>query len=95
MSLPAHLQAQISEATRFLRVAGPFALEGGERLQDVCIAYRTWGDIANAAERAILICHALTGSADVEAWWPSIIGPGSAFDPAYDFVICANILGSC
>jgi homoserine O-acetyltransferase len=95
MSLPEHLQAQISDATRYLQVPGSFVLENGERLQDVRIAYRTWGDIANAAERAILICHALTGSADVDAWWPSIIGPGRAFDPAHDFVICANILGSC
>ncbi len=42
-----------------------------------------------------MICHALTGSADVEAWWPNIIGPGKAFDPAFDYIVCANILGSC
>jgi homoserine O-acetyltransferase len=72
----------------------PFELESGERLENVVIAYRTWGDIGRS-ESAILICHALTGSADVEAWWPGIIGPGKAFDPASDFIICANILGSC
>ena len=62
---------------------------------EVEIAYRTWGERANAAEHAVLICHALTGSADVEAWWPDIIGEGRTFDPARDYVICANILGSC
>jgi homoserine O-acetyltransferase len=95
MSLPTYLQAQIAAETEFLTVSGRFVLENGEILQDVEIAYRTWGDPANAAENAILICHALTGSADVEAWWPNIIGKDKAFDPASDFVICANILGSC
>ena len=95
MSLPEHLLAQIAEETQFLRLEGEFALENGEVLQDVEIAYRTWGDRANAAERTILVCHALTGSADVEAWWPNIIGSGKTFDPAHDFIVCANILGSC
>lgn len=95
MSLPDYLAAQIAAETEFLAVNGEFRLENGERLRDVQVAYRTWGDPSNAATNAILICHALTGSADVEAWWPGIIGAGCAFDPAKDFVICANILGSC
>jgi len=95
MKLPQHLRAHIGAETRILRLADEFVLENGEGMRDVEIAYRTWGDPANAADNAILICHALTGSADVEAWWPGIIGQGKAFDPAQDFVICANILGSC
>ena len=95
MSLPEHLQSRIAAETRFHRVPGDFVLESGEVLRDVDIAYRTWGDPANAKDSAILICHALTGSADVEAWWPNIVGAGKAFDPANDFVVCANILGSC
>jgi len=95
MSLPAYLQVQITAETEFLTVSGDFVLENGELLRDVEIAYRTWGDPANATDNAILICHALTGSADVEAWWPNIIGSGKAFDPAHDYIICANILGGC
>lgn len=95
MSLPAHLAAQVSRSTRTLEVPGRFRLENGGVLDGLTIAYRTWGDIANADERAILVCHALTGSADVDAWWPNIIGEGGAFDPATDFIVCANILGSC
>lgn len=95
MDLPTRLRAQISDATQFLRLERPFELESSERIEAPVVAYRTWGDLANAAERAVLICHALTGSADVEAWWPGIVGPGCAFDPARDFVICANILGGC
>ena len=95
MSLPDYLLAQIAADTQYLHLPGEFLLESGERLQDVEIAYRTWGDPENAADHAILICHALTGSADVEAWWPNIIGPGKTFDPRNDFIVCANILGSC
>lgn len=95
MSFPAQFQAHLSTETQFLRVKGEFVLESGERLSDVQIAYRTWGDPANGADGAILICHALTGSADVDAWWPNIIGPEKAFDPAHDFIICSNIIGSC
>jgi homoserine O-acetyltransferase len=95
MSSPQDLQAGISAATKYFHVRGSFGLESGATIDDVVIGYQTWGDISNATERAILICHALTGSADVDAWWPGIIGPGKAFDPAFDFVICANILGSC
>lgn len=73
----------------------PLQLECGDALRDVQIAYQTWGDIRNAAGNTVLICHALTGSADVDAWWPDIIGAGKAFDPDRDFIICSNILGSC
>jgi homoserine O-acetyltransferase len=94
-ALPRYLAHHISPATRFLRLPGPLLLESGAMLDGVTIAYRTWGDPANAAQNAILICHALTGSADVDAWWPGIIGRDGAFDPQTDFVICSNILGSC
>ena len=94
-SLPQHLARHISPATQYLRLTKPLALENGDVLEDIVVAYQTWGDRANAARRTVLVCHALTGSADVDAWWPGLIGEGCAFDPAEDFVICANILGSC
>ncbi len=95
MSLPECFGAMISDETRFHTVDGRFVLESGECLEDVQIAYRTWGDVSNASEHAVLICHALTASADADAWWPDMIGKGRTFDPANDFVVCANILGSC
>jgi homoserine O-acetyltransferase len=42
-----------------------------------------------------VVCHAFTGSADADRWWSKMFGPGRALDPERDFVICANILGSC
>lgn len=95
MKLPARIQKQVSGNTKTFVVPEPLLLENGQQMQDVEIAYQTWGDFKNAAKSTILICHALTGSADADAWWPNIIGDGRAFDPNHDFIICSNILGSC
>jgi homoserine O-acetyltransferase/O-succinyltransferase len=85
----------ISSTTRSWRHDGPFALESGESLPDVRVAYRTWGELSPARDNAVLVCHALTGSADADEWWGGILGPGRALDPARDFVVCSNVLGSC
>lgn len=85
----------VSAETRYFRVQGAFRLESGATLEAPVVAYRTWGDPAHAAERTVLICHALTASADADRWWPGMIGEGRAFDPAKDFIVCSNILGSC
>jgi homoserine O-acetyltransferase len=71
-----------------------FTTEGGATLHDVPIAYRTWGHLNAAGTNAVLVGHALTGDADLSAWWQDLIGPGQALDPEQDFVICANVPGS-
>ncbi len=81
--------------TRHLDLPGPFALESGETLPHVRVAYRTWGSLDRNGANAVLICHALTGSADADRWWGGLIGAGRSLDPARDFVICSNVLGSC
>ncbi len=83
------------ETVRFLDLDRPFALESGEALPGVRVAYRTWGTLAPGGDNAVLVCHALTGSADLDRWWGGTLGPGRAFDPSGDFVICTNVLGSC
>jgi len=92
--LPAYLRPHVSPDTRYFRLEDELALERGGSLQDVDVAYQTWGD-RRTAKRCVLICHALTGSADVDAWWPGVIGEEGAFDPATDFIVCSNIIGSC
>ncbi|MEO0559795.1 MAG: homoserine O-acetyltransferase [Bacteroidota bacterium] len=72
-----------------------FTTERGDRLPDVTVAYQTWGTLNEAADNAIVICHALTGDSDAASWWPGVVGPGRIADPERHFVICANALGSC
>jgi homoserine O-acetyltransferase len=73
----------------------PFTVESGATLSQVSVAYQTWGTLAPSRDNAVLVCHALTGSADVSDWWGALIGPEGALDPARDFIVCSNVLGSC
>ena len=45
-----------------------FTLESGVTLRDIPIAYKTWGKLNARRDNCLVICHALTGSADVEDW---------------------------
>ncbi len=83
----------------------PFLLESGATLGPVEIAYETYGTLNADRSNAILIAHALSGSAHAAGyhatddrrpgWWDECIGPGKAFDTDRYFVICSNVLGSC
>ncbi|GJN80381.1 homoserine O-acetyltransferase [Purpureocillium lilacinum] len=72
-----------------------FTLESGITLYNVPVAYTTRGRLSANADNAMVICHALTGSADVSDWWgPLLGGPGRVFDTSRFFVVCMNSLGS-
>lgn len=72
-----------------------FTLESGVTLQHVPVAYTTKGKLSPNGDNAMVICHALTGSADVSDWWgPLLGGHGRAFDVSRFFVVCMNSLGS-
>ena len=76
------------------RWLGRFALESGEVLPDLVVAYRHDG-VPIGEGRQILVVHALTGSADAAGdWWAPIIGPGEVLDTEKFGIICLNLLGS-
>jgi len=70
-------------------------LENGELLAPLALAWRSWGRLNRAGDNAVLVVHALSGSADLEFWWPELLGAGKPLDPARDFIVCINLLGSC
>lgn len=74
---------------------GPVPLECGALLPSVDVAYHAWGALNAARDNAVVVCHALTGSSDVMAWWDGFVGEGLALDPSRDFVLCSNVIGSC
>ena len=87
--------AFVSPETHVLELPGEFPLELGGKLPGLRVAYRTWGSLDAAGANAVVVCHALTGSADADLWWTRLFGPGRSLDPERDFIICSNILGSC
>ncbi len=79
-------------------------LESGKSIDNVTIAYETYGKLNKEKNNAILVCHALTGDAHAAGWhegdskpgwWEIIIGPGKALDSEKYFIICSNVLGGC
>lgn len=84
---------------------GSFEPELGGYLEEVTLAYETWGELDPSGENAILIVHALTGDSHCvggisEAykrggWWDEMVGPGRLVDTDEHFVVCSNVLGGC
>ena len=84
---------------------GEFEFDCGETVSDLEITYEAYGEFDG--DNAVLVCHALTGSAHVagrdrvdsadqaRAWWDDIVGPGKAIDTTEYYVVCANVPGSC
>jgi len=75
---------------------GEFMTADGQVLRGLRLRYSVLGDTEAARDHGwILVFHALTGSADVEAWWGPLIGPGKALDTSRHAILAANLLGSC
>lgn len=72
----------------------PFCLERGGALENLTIAYHTYGTLSPSADNVVWVCHALTASSDVADWWPHTIEKQRFLDPEKWFVVCANIIGS-
>lgn len=89
---------------RFVDV-GTVPLERGGELDDVRMAYETWGELDADGRNAVLVLHALTGDSHVvgpaepghptSGWWQGMIGPGRPLDTDRWFVVAPNVLGGC
>lgn len=80
--------------TKYLHISHPFILESGSTLPDLTVAYNTYGELNEARDNVIWICHALTANSDAADWWPGLVGEGYTIDPTRYFIVCVNILGS-
>lgn len=97
--------AGVAQAPAGVVALDQLTLDDGGVLAPVSLAYETWGRLAPSGENAVLLCHALTGSAHARderqpddpraGWWNPLVGPGRVFDTERYFVVCSNVLGGC
>ena len=52
-------------------------LECGRTLVTPTLHYAVYGRLNAARDNAVLVCHALSGSALVGSWWPEVFAPGA------------------
>ena len=87
--------------TKILKLKEPITLKSGKSLNSIEIAYETYGKLNENKDNAILVLHALTGSAHAACihkdtnkvgWWDDMIGENKAFDTNKYFVISSNVL---
>jgi homoserine O-acetyltransferase len=91
----------------FVTFHGPhdagFTFESGGHLDEVTVAYETWGVLNAERSNAVLVEHALTGDAHAvgvsgpgqptPGWWNGLVGSGLGVDTDQWFVVCSNVLG--
>ena len=67
-SLLIHMSASDHLEGQCIHIVPSFKLENGTQLHQVPVAYKTWGNLNETRDNVMIICHAFTGSADVEDW---------------------------
>jgi homoserine O-acetyltransferase/O-succinyltransferase len=88
-----------------MRFDSPLPLDSGASIAGYELVYETYGQLNDARDNAVLVCHALNASHHVAGidpqdpdnvgWWDNMIGPGKPVDTDRFFVIGVNNLGSC
>lgn len=79
----------------FYNIEKNFPLELGGQLKNPTVAYTTLGKMSPNKDNVVWVFHALTAASNAEDWWDGLIGDGKLFNPEKQFIVCANILGSC
>ncbi len=94
-----------TKIVRLFDEPNPLLLDCGDELSPVDVAYEIYGELNAERDNAILVCHALTGSAHAAGyssddpksagWWNTFIGEGEPLDTSKYCVISSNFLGGC
>ena len=79
---------------KYINLSEKFKLESGEYIENLKIAYSTFGKLNKKKDNIIWVCHAISGDSDVLSWWPGLFGEDKIFNPEEHFIICASSLGS-
>ena len=58
-------------ATQYLDLPRPLALDCGQELYPIRVAYETYGSLSPARDNVILVCHALSGDAHAAGFTPT------------------------
>ena len=72
---------------------GDIRVASGGLIPNAQIAYEIFGE--PGPNNIILVCHALTGTSNVAAWWDRLVGPGLGIDTRRWCVIGNSLLGGC
>jgi len=86
-------QLHLTQGTVSITKRGPFELESGRTLESVNLRYAIYGEPNPECSNVTLVCHALSGSARVDQWWPDLLQ--RIFDLERECVVCFNVIGSC
>ena len=81
----------------------PFKFENGEEIEQLVLAYETYGTLNSDKSNVLLINHAFSTNSHVashgqnmnDGWWEEMVGDGKYIDTSKFYVICINNLGSC
>ena len=88
----------------YFRDTKPLLLENGTSIDELTVAYESYGKLNKNKSNAIIVCHALSGDQFVasknpltnkDGWWDRMVGSGKPNDTDKDYVICPIVLGGC
>jgi homoserine O-acetyltransferase/O-succinyltransferase len=93
---------------KYFEIPNELALESGNKLGPIKLAYETFGKLNEDKSNVILVCHALSGDShlvsdnnednsteNLKGWWDNYVGPGKAINTDKYFLICSNTIGGC
>ncbi|MCB0278298.1 MAG: homoserine O-acetyltransferase [Calditrichaeota bacterium] len=99
-------KAYISEQQNGLKLfhqAGPFTFKSGAVIDELILAFETYGELSEKKDNVVVVHHALSTGSHVAShsknktagWWETMVGPSKPIDTNQVFVICINNLSGC